>query len=139
MDIFGAPRAARSRGSRLAAVGLVCVAPALWGGCGSGDLPATVAFSWSLSRQADGDPVKAPVRSCTDVGIETIRLELNGAGTMEFACKSTAAQTLTVKAGYYHVRISALGAGSILKQTVEYPNYYVFGQSSLGLVRLAIP
>lgn len=108
-------------------------------GCGRHDNPGYIIFSWVLVKASESDPSKAPAQRCSDVGVDKIRLEIGAALSSEYACTSMAAQSLTVPAGYYHVRVSALGPNSSFIQSVEFPNMYVFGPSPLGQVRLAVP
>lgn len=121
---------------------LVCLglSTVLFGsGCGRAEAPGAVLFSWVLVKASYPDPVAAPAERCPDVGVSKIRLEIGSKYIFDYDCVQNAAQSLTVPADYYHVRVSALSSSGALLQTKEFPNLYVFGNTKLGSVRLAIP
>ncbi len=111
----------------------------LGGGCGRSEAPGSIIFSWVLVKASNPDPTSAPAERCPDVGVSKVRLEIGSQHIFDYDCVQNAAQSLTVPADYYHVRVSALSSAGTLLQTKEFPKLYVFGNTRLGEVRLAIP
>ena len=111
----------------------------LGGGCGRSETPGSIIFSWVLVKASNPDPFTAPAERCPDVGISKVRLEIGSKYIFDYDCVQNAAQSLTVPADYYHVRVSALSSAGTLVQSKEFPNLYVFGNTKLGEVRLAVP
>jgi hypothetical protein len=115
------------------------LAACLAGGCGRSEVPGAIIFSWVLVKASSPDPTTAPPERCPDVGVSKVRLEIGSKYIFDYDCVQNAAQSLTVTADYYHVRVSALSSVGTLLQTKEFPNLYVFGNTKLGEVRLSIP
>ena len=122
-----------------ALVSLGLSAALLGGGCGRSETPGSIIFSWVLIKASNPDPPKAPAERCPDVGVAKVRLEIGPKYIFDYDCPQNAAQSLTVPADHYHVRVSALSTAGTLLQTKEFPNLYVFGSTKLGEVRLSIP
>ena len=124
---------------RAGALGLGVAAMLSASGCGRADVPGSVIFSWVLVKASNPNPDNAPGEDCKQVGVDKIRLEIGSKNIWDYPCAQNSAQSQTVVADTYHVRVSALGLTGNLIQSKEFPQTYVFGATKLGAVRLVVP
>jgi hypothetical protein len=124
---------------RMGALVLGGAAALVSSGCGRAETPGNIIFSWVLVKASNPNPDSAPSEDCKQVGVDKIRLEIGSKNIFDYPCAQNSAQSQTVTADTYHVRVSALGLAGNLIQSKEFPQTYVFGATKLGAVRLVVP
>ncbi len=108
-------------------------------GCGRAEASGSIIFSWVLVKAANPNPDSAPGEDCKLVGVDKVRLEIGSKNIFDYPCAQNSAQSQSVTADTYHVRVSALSSAGSLIQSKEFPQTYVYGATKLGAVRLVVP
>jgi hypothetical protein len=123
----------------LAASFLLCAAGLTSVGCGNSSATATITASWTLVQASNPNPSMAPIETCEQTGVATVRINPSPAGLFDFPCVGYMGTTPSVPAGYYQVQVIAFGQDGKVLATMEFQDVYAFGPTNLGMIRLGIP
>ncbi len=108
-------------------------------GCEQAPATATIGATWTIIDTTYPDPNVEKERTCAELDVATVRIDVDDEALSDFPCERYSGQTDVIASGVYRVMAIAFDSTGTVLWSSEFNSVYAYGQTSLGKLRIRIP